>query len=715
MNFYLTLEYFKNVDANTSSTRFVIKEGKIYGGPVWDYDLSSGNCNFDYYLEYNNALTTGNSYEGLWAINVPWFKALFEYEEFKTATYDRYLEIQDIIVNLYRDNELGKNKLDTYLEAYGDSIYRNHNEAGWTVDKVYNPNLQLERTPDKTYEENLMFYREWLEQRNAWLLNMWGLVDTDIEAPTDVPKIIITTTEEIGKDDYVDATIKIIDEEGGSYEMILDEASKIKIRGNSTSGSAKKPYNIKFSSKTDVLGMGKNKKWSILANSFDKTLIRNMTVFDFANVAGVPYTPDYRVVDVYVNGVFGGCYIITDSIEVGPTRVDIDTDNNEFLLELDYNTPDEDCQYFNSSRYDIKFAINEPELEDLTADQFAYVQDLITKAENALATNNYNQISQYFDIDSMVNFYITLEFFKNVDAAQSSTRFHIKDGKIYGGPVWDYDLSSGNCNDDYYYDYNNYTTNDISSNTSYQGIWVTLVPWFSRLMSNSTFKNAVYNRYLELQDQIVNLYADNVLGQNRIDYYLETYAGSITRNQNEAGWVVDQVYNPLFQGERDPDPTYVENVEFFRYWLQKRNEWLLSNWGLNSNITVRGENYSKLNGYMVEGVKVGTTAAQLLSDYNGATLMYNGSALTGNALVRNGAYLVSSNGAKKYAITLKGDVYADGKINVMDYIMVKRAVIGTVVLDEAAKSAADIRENGRLEAIDYLLIKRHVLGSYTIG
>ena len=522
---------------------------------------------------------------------------------------------------------------------------------------------------------------------------------TDIEAPTDVPKIIITTTEEINRDAYVTSTIKVIDEAGGQYATIEDTASSIKIRGNSTSSADKKPYNIKFSSKTDVLGMGKNKKWCLLANCYDKTLLRNISVFDFARMLGVPYTPDYRVVDVYVNTTFMGCYLITDAIEVGSTRVDIDTDNNEYLLELDYNPEDEDCQYFYSPTYNIKFAINEPEKEDLTEEQLAWVTNFMTEAEAALASGDYNRASQYFDMESLVNFYITLEYFKNVDVNTSSTRFHIKDGKIYGGPVWDFDLSSGNCDDSYYGSYNHYTDNDISENTSYEGMWAQNVQWFKRLMRMSDFKNDVYARYLELQDDIVNLYADNINGQNRIDYYLDTYGASFDRNNEDAGWYVGKVHNPNLQLERDPDKTYEANVRFYRNWLAKRNEWLLEEWGLDPELYVYTEEKTVVSEYLS---KFGPTV--YFSD--------GGSELADNKFVPTGADFVV--GDMDYTVIVFGDVYADGKVDVTDYIAVKRSCMNTLKLADTAALAADVNGDDAVDYLDYIMIKRYIMGSYDI-
>lgn len=535
----------------------------------------------------------------------------------------------------------------------------------------------------------------------------------DIMTPYDVPKVLFYTENGVtppSDKTKINTEIYIIDEEGGEYETIhctLEEGTTVNVRGNSTSAAHKKAYNFKFDSKTDVLGMGKNKKWSLLANAYEKTLLRNKTVLDVAGQVGVPYTPDYKVVDVYMNDVLLGSYLLVDSVEVGSTRVDIDTDNNEFLLELDYNTPDEDCQYFYSSIYNIKFAINEPELEDLTAEQFTYIQDLLTKAEQALQTRRISEIEKYFDLDSMSSFYLVLEFFKNVDVNTSSTRFHVKGGKIYGGPVWDFDLSSGNYREDYYtslYDYNG---------NSYKDLWATNMPWFGALVNVSDFQNTVEEKFLEYQDIFVNLYADNINGQNHIDETIATYSESYSRNYNEAGWKF-AVETDGFVLERTPLPTYEANVEYYREWLKNRNEWLLQNWGLTSTkVTINNNSTFVQDGYIIKGAEAGMTVSSLLANFtSGTTLMKDGVALANTAKIPNGAYITK--GGASYAVLVEGDVDGDGEIAVNDYIKVKRACMGNIELDGIDKMAADVDNSEDFGLFDYLLLKRHVMATYDI-
>jgi hypothetical protein len=104
-----------------------------------------------------------------------WFRELVKYDDFQSVVNENFLKMQDTIVNLYTDNTLGLNKIDTLIDKYGASFDRNHTDAGWAPNVVHHASMQLERHPDKTYEENVEFYRNWLKERNDWLLEEWGL------------------------------------------------------------------------------------------------------------------------------------------------------------------------------------------------------------------------------------------------------------------------------------------------------------------------------------------------------------------------------------------------------------------------------------------------------------------------------------------------------------------------------------------------------------
>ena len=61
---------------------------------------------------------------------------------------------------------------------------------------------------------------------------------------------------------------------------------------------------------------------------------------------------------------------------------------------------------------------------------------------------------------------------------------------------------------------------------------------------------------------------------------------------------------------------------------------------------------------------------------------------------------------------LIGDVDGNGKVNTMDYVLVKRHVMKSLTLDDERLKRADINGDGRINIADYTLLKRMVLGTY---
>ncbi len=384
------------------------------------------------------------------------------------------------------------------------------------------------------------------------------------KSTSDLPQIYITTkgNAAIKRTSYISCAITIHDPTG-VYSDIYDEVSTIKIRGNSTSVGEKAPYNIKFESKQDVLGLGTGKKWNLLANMYDKTQFRNMLAFEFADAIGVNYVSSSRFAEVYVNGEYRGMYQICEPIGASPTRVDIDLSNNEYLLELEPRVGYSNDYHIIAPYTGYIFGYNEPEKP--TADQQEWLKEFLKKVETALYSGNYETVKKYIDVESFARNYIVQELFKQVDYNTSSTRFYVKDGKLYEGPIWDFDLSSGNCSFYYYPAYNNDTTTRLS----YQGRY-TVGIYNIYLFRYSEFKELVALLYKELQPNIVNLYEANELGQSRIDELLSKYQADIDRNNTI--WSTKERSN-LY--EHVPvDGTYEGEINYLRDWLKNRNEWL---------------------------------------------------------------------------------------------------------------------------------------------
>ena len=364
---------------------------------------------------------------------------------------------------------------------------------------------------------------------------------------------------------YIDASISV---KSGDYFFadFTDKNAKVRIRGNSTAIGAKKPLNIKFSKSVELFGLGKAKKWCLLANMYDKSLMRNKLALDFARSVGLSNSSNAKYVNLFINNEYMGNYLLCESVGVGKSRVDIDQSANEFLLEFEPFENYKNELFVKTDIYGLTFGLDDTDF--ITEEQISYLTSFLNSFEYALKIKNstFDEFSKYIDVESFVNFYIVNELFKNVDFSLSSTRFYIKSGKLYAGPAWDFDLSAGNCSADYYPTYNNYATGNPSSD----GLWCREF-WFADLMENDMFSTLVANRYSELQPLIVNLTDDNSLGTNKIDELINRNLSSFRNNYER--WDISSIDSIVEWQE--PFSSFEDSVEFLRAWLKARNKYLL--------------------------------------------------------------------------------------------------------------------------------------------
>lgn len=383
---------------------------------------------------------------------------------------------------------------------------------------------------------------------------------------SEIPKVYIETTSTPEREDYITSSVKIIDS-SGQYDEIYEVNAGIKVRGHTTAYGEKIPYNIKFDEVKNILGMGNSKKWCLIANLFDPTMMRNMIALDFARNIGLDYVSKCEYVEVYYNGENQGVYMLCTPVSEGKDKVDLALSENDYLLQLQPNYTYSDKTKITTNAGMI-LSVEEGNIEDLT-----YLNDFMEKFEYSILYGM-ETFSEYADVDSFVDFYIFNELVKDVDFATSSTYFYIKEGKIYAGPAWDYDLSMGNADGEYYDTYNNAATEDVN----YEGFYCQKL-WFIYLMQIPEFKERVVERFYELQPLIENLTTDNELGRNRIDNILDNY--SLDFEKNFAIWEVGKKYGV---NAMEPFATYEENVEFLRQWLINRNEWLKSQWYISEDL-----------------------------------------------------------------------------------------------------------------------------------
>ena len=389
-----------------------------------------------------------------------------------------------------------------------------------------------------------------------------------------LPIVKIKTNQVVGpamdKSSYVEGSLEIIGD--GNFEGLEETNMKIKGRGNSTwwictdasAGAVvgKCPYQVKFGDKTSVLGMPEDKKWVLLAEKSDKSMIRNKIARYMGELSDLEYTPNAEYVELFINEDYQGTYLIGQKVEESSNRVDIGDDG--YLIEIDTdanNRIDSDDIIFkpkiwSSIHTDGVFNIKDPDI-DYGSDEFHLIENYINEFESVLYSNNFNSpgsgYESYIDVDSLIDWFLINEIAKTVDARWYSSIYfsYIPGEKIKMGPIWDFDLSYGNLN----YSDAQYTSE----------FYIKQNNWIDKLYQDEVFVEKVKIRYSYYHSKLDDI-------KNKID----EFAKYIDKSQkaNFERWDILGVYvwpNPVY------DLTYEEEVERLKNWIEERMNWLNSN------------------------------------------------------------------------------------------------------------------------------------------
>lgn len=226
---------------------------------------------------------------------------------------------------------------------------------------------------------------------------------------------------------------------------------KLKGRGNSTWFMPKKPYNFTvydddtYSSKdkTQLIDGVKAKKWSLLANYYDNSLMRNKIAQDLASDLGIGLKTKF--VDLWMNGTFLGNYLLTP-------KKDYQCADNGYVLEND-NYEEEEGQFAISGIHEMAGNHNLITVRDIGDEAVAAgvdtksIEKWFKKAWAAALDYESEDYQNYFDLDSWAKMYLMYEVSKTYSCYSGSLFMH-RDGlttkdKLKAGPAWDYDIAFG--------------------------------------------------------------------------------------------------------------------------------------------------------------------------------------------------------------------------------------------------------------------------------
>ena len=428
---------------------------------------------------------------------------------------------------------------------------------------------------------------------------------------TNLPVVAITARGAIS-DKKIPATMRIINN-GKKRNPFHAKAPELKItidwHGSSTKNYEKKPFDIRIhnghNKKTEVaiLGMPAESEWRLIASYLDKTFLRIPLTHDLFRAMG-HYTARYRPVEVTVNGEYQGIYLLMEKLKRDKQRINIeklgknDTTypavSGGYIFKIDRtDAPGWYSEVAGHSAAGARFYYNYvyPKGNKLSAPQKKYIETYVDSFELAMNgpefANPKKGYRRFIDVGSFIDYFIINELSRNVDAYRLSTYLYkendAKGGKLFIGPVWDYDLAWHNCRFAE-------ASNPAGWQYSMQHDVYPAPGWWVRLMQDSAFMSELRARWADLRKNILNLKQLN----NYVDSSARVLKEAVTRNYKQFPTLGAYLYgNPQEQSAA----SYQAEINDLKIWLAMRISWLDQQLGYISPSDQEQEQYSKHRRY----------------------------------------------------------------------------------------------------------------------
>lgn len=328
---------------------------------------------------------------------------------------------------------------------------------------------------------------------------------------------------------------------------------KIRGHGNTTWQTRelyKRPYLLKLNKSAPLFGMKQSKKWILMANTADKTSLRNEYAYFLAkNVWNrMKWTPDARFAAVFINGKFNGLYQVTEKVEHEklslPEGSFLATVNSRLNKEWNFRT-----------QRGTKISIR---MEQKSEAEYKKMEQIIQNAEDVIFSPDFKSAEKgwqsVIDEDSFVDWYLINEFTKNHDAKFQASCYFYYDSqakKIFMGPLWDMDISCGNINYDGCQDP--------------EGFWVNKDQWYKRLFEDEYFAEKVAERWNETKQKLISSF-DWLENESKNVKPFVMLNDSVWHNLGRRQWP----HAPGWKNRK----TYESEVDYMIGFLKKREQWM---------------------------------------------------------------------------------------------------------------------------------------------
>ncbi len=421
---------------------------------------------------------------------------------------------------------------------------------------------------------------------------------------------IDTYGETIIDDPRIPAYMGIINNENG-LNYINDPFNDysgditIELRGNSSQYNPKKPYRLETvdedgeNNNVSLLGMPNENDWILYAPYQDKSLMRNVLAYKISNELG-RYTSRTKFCELFINDEYLGVYVLMEKIKRDGDRIDIsklepdeisgDDLTGGYILKFDWAHTGDNNGGFTSEIDGNLYNYHYPKPSDIVSEQedyiIQYINDFETVMNGEFFADTLNGYPALINVESFIDFIILQEFSKNVDAYRLSTYIYKDkesvDNRLTAGPLWDINHGFGNCDygetwlsDGWLLDYNPEGGDQMSF-------------WWEKLWSDQNFKDQFSIRYTELRN---NTLSDNNIN-SIVDSLYNKLGNSVNRNFHRWPILGTYVWPNYLIFE-----TFDQEVDYLRYWITERLNWMDSQILLQNEPNVIVNNHFLFNAY----------------------------------------------------------------------------------------------------------------------
>ena len=516
-------------------------------GKIYEKKLNQTPCAFEFKYFYDTALIAGNgktyisfALEG----NCQEISDFHVYRESDQKEVGDYTVTKDILAYEEIDKEQASTDQTKTFEKYYSILIEDESastEMRYLIRAVNSKNQESKEHSIKSRKLNLP----------SVSVNL-GLSEENFEA--------------FKKKEKINATLSVF-----SKDNTLENVSlTIKGRGNSSWFNApKKSYTIKFEKKQEFLGFASNKSFALIANYFDKTLLRNITAYSLAKkvFTKMSWAPSAKTVHLFIDGVYQGLYSAVETVKIAKNRVNI-PDISDFVSSqettkfedygfiLEVNERKDEIFNFDSGK-GVPFSLKEPDGKDLNQD----IRNKIKEKTNSVEAKVYKGDFSELDLYSFADWWIVEELAKNTDSQFYSSCYMYfdpdpDDKKFHMGPVWDFDLGFGNNMVDV-------NTDGFQADAASNG-----ANWILELRKSDDFMNIVKTRWSECKPLIES-------------YFSGEYEENLSNIKKDVDvnfirWPIlgKSVWKAPNDCETRKD--YDSEVEYFKTWKDNRINWLSS-------------------------------------------------------------------------------------------------------------------------------------------